>query len=397
MVFQILDDKRDCRGIYANGEFIYDKMPTSADHTWAYSNELSGRHIQYAYLWGGGKSIKEICPEHLRARFEAREHKIKAHFKSFNIAHINFDEICFYDLVPDKHLRHYFEIKNEICEWVFENYPKPKNYSFLHEAYHTIHDIAQHPVKINLHKLYNLAKTDTKAKNLLKWLQTNPHPTVRYNLFGAVTGRLTTREGSFPIMNLKTELKPIVEPKWNCFLELDFNAAEIRTMLSLSGQEQPQGDIHEWHKQNIFKENISRGEAKRRFFAWLYNPNSQTLKSSPYDKEALLGRFYKEGKIHTRFGRQAACSPFHALNYVLQSHSSDACLERVCKINVFLRDRKSYVAFTIHDCVIIDLHRDDRHLIPQLKEIFEDTKLGHFPSACHIGKNLGEMRKFTWK
>ena len=105
---------------------------------------------------------------------------------------------------------------------------------------------------------------------------------------------------------------------------------------------------------------------------------------------------YKEGKIQTRFGRQAACSPFHALNYLLQSHSSDACLERVCKLNIFLRDRKSYIAFTIHDCVIIDLHRDDRHLIPQLKEIFEDTKLGWFPSSCHIGKNLGEMREFVW-
>ena len=396
MVFQILDDKRDCRGIYANGQFIYQNIPNSADATWSYSDHLRDSHIQYAYLWTGGKSIKDAAPEHLKQRLETREKKIKSHFKSFQISKINFEDVCFYDLVPRKHLKHYFEIKNEICEWIFENHEKPRNYSFLHEAYLMIQDIAKNPVHINMHKLYNFAKTETKAKNLLKWLQNNSYSTVNYNLFGTVTGRITTRVGSFPIMNLKTELKSIVEPKWDCFVELDFNAAEIRTMLALSGQDQPQGDIHEWHKQNIFKENISRDEAKRRFFAWLYNPNSQTLKSSPYDKEALLGRFYKEGKIHTRFGRQATCNTFHALNYVLQSHSSDNCLERVCKINVFLRDRKSYVAFTIHDCVIIDLHRDDRHLIPQLKEIFEDTKLGTFPSSCHVGKNWGEMKEFTW-
>jgi len=396
MVFQILDDKKDCRGIYTNGTFIYEKLPDTADSTWSYSDHLRDSYIQYAYLWTGGKSIKDACPEHLRARLEAREKTMKGHFKSFNIAKINFDDICFYELVPDKHLRHYFEVKNEICEWVFNHYEKPTHYGFLHESYLTLQDIAQHPVKINMHKLYNFAKTDTKAKNLLKWMQSHPNPVVRYNLFGTVTGRLTTKEGSFPIMNLKTELKPIVEPKWDCFLELDFNAAEIRTMLSLSGQEQPQGDIHEWHQQNIFKEELSRDEAKQKFFAWLYNPNSTTLESSPYDKQALLERFYGEGSIQTLFGRQATCDAFHALNYVLQSHSSDNCLERVCKINIFLRDRKSYVAFTIHDCCIIDLHRDDRHLIPQLKQIFEDTRLGQFPSSCHIGKNLGEMQEFKW-
>jgi len=396
MVFQTLDDKRDCRGIYAEGDFIYDKIPSSADHTWSYSDVLRDSHVQYGYLWSLGRSITDVCPDHLKQRFETRENKIKSHFKSFALAKINFEDVCFYDLVPNKQLRHYFEIKNEICEWVFENYEKPRNYSFLHEAYLMFQDIAKNPVKINMHKLYNLAKTDTKAKNLLKWLQNNPYPTVNYNLFGTVTGRITTKLGSFPIMNLKTELKHIVEPKWDCFLELDFNAAEIRTMLALLEQQQPEGDIHEWNQQNIFKKTLSRDEAKRNFFAWLYNPNSQTLESSPYDKQALLGQYYKEGKIQTRFGRQAACSPFHALNYLLQSHSSDACLERVCKLNIFLRDRKSYVAFTIHDCVIIDLHRDDRHLIPQLKEIFEDTKLGHFPSACQVGKNLGEMREFTW-
>ena len=396
MIFQILDDKKDCRGIYANGQFIYDEIPNGADSTWSYSDHLRNRHIQYAYLWTGGKSIKDACPEHLKARFESRENKIKAHFKSFDIAKINFDDICFFDLVPNKQLRHYFEIKNEICEWIFHNIPKPTNYSFLHDSYHTIQDISKHKVNINLHILYNMAKTDLKAKQLLTWMQSNPHPSVNYNLFGSKTGRLTTKVGSFPIMNLKKELKHIVEPKWDCFLELDFNAAEIRTLLSLSGESQPQGDIHEWHQQNIFKEDLTRDQAKQRFFAWLYNPNSQALESSPYDKQTILGRYYKEERIHTKFGRQAACSPFHALNYVLQSHSSDNCLDRVNKINVFLRDRKSYVAFTIHDCVIIDLHRDDRHLIPQLKEIFEDTRLGHFPSGCSIGMNLGSMREFTW-
>ena len=47
-----------------------------------------------------------------------------------HIAKINLNDICFYDLVPERHLRHYFQVKNEICEWIFDNYERPNNYSF---------------------------------------------------------------------------------------------------------------------------------------------------------------------------------------------------------------------------------------------------------------------------
>ena len=116
-----------------------------------------------------------------------------------------------------------------------------------------------------------------------------------------------------------------------------------------------------------------------------------------YSKDVLVEKFYKEDKIQNPFGRRTVCDRFHALNYLLQSASSDNCLDRVNKIERLLRNRKSYVAFTIHDCCIIDLHRSDRSLIPEIKQIFEDTKLGKFKSSCHIGKNFGTMRDFTWR
>ena len=205
MIFQILDDKKDCHGIYTNGEFIYGDIPERFNKTWNYSDHLNNRWVDYGYLWSGGKSLKEACPEHLKQRFDYHENKIKSHFKSFSIAKINFDDICFYDVVPQKHLEHYFEIKNEICDWIFKNLERPPNYTFLLESYQTIQDISKNPVHINLHKLYKWAKTDLKAKQLLTWLQGNSRPIVNYNLFGSVTGRLTTKPGSFPIMNLKTE------------------------------------------------------------------------------------------------------------------------------------------------------------------------------------------------
>ena len=396
MVFQIMDDKRDCLGVYANGKFIYERIPQNISGTWGYSEYLEDHHVDYGVLWAQGRTISDICPEQLVARWLSAEKKIKAHFKSFFTTKINLHDVCFYDLVPNNHLEHYFQTKNEICEWIFSNLEKPKHYGLLHDSYITVQKIAQRPLHINLHKLFKHSKNDMKAKSLWKWTQNNSHYTVNYDLFGSVTGRITTRVGSFPIMNLKTELKDILEPKWDCFLELDFNAAEIRTMISLMGQEQPQEDIHEWNIKNIFKEDISRAQAKQKFFAWLYNSENKTIDSEFYSKETLVDKHYNEGEIQTPFGRRTVCDRFHALNYLLQSASSDNCLDRVNKIERFLTGKKSYVAFTIHDCVIIDLHRNDRHLIPQLKQIFEDTKLGHFVSSCHIGKNYGDMKSFTW-
>ena len=393
-----MDDKKDCAGVFVDGRFVYDRIPENIGGTWAYSDHLQNRYVDYAYLWSLGSRILDICPDHLKVRWETHEKKIKSHFKSLHTAGIKFDDVCFFDIVPDKQLEHYFQTKNEICDWVFANVDKPTHYGLLHDSYITIQNIAKHEVKVNKHKLFRYSQKDMKARSLWNWIKNRNEVFVKYNLFGSVTGRLTTSEGSFPIMNLKTELKDIVEPKWDCFVELDFNAAEIRTMISLMGQKQPQEDIHEWNIKNIFKQNISRDQAKQKFFAWLYNSENKTIDSKFYSKDILVEKFYNEQEkvLQTPFGRRTDCDRFHALNYLLQSSSSDNCLDRVNKIERFLRDRRSYVAFTIHDCIIIDLHGDDRNLIPQLKQIFEDTKLGRFPSSCHVGKNLGSMREFTW-
>jgi len=392
VIFQIMDDKKECFAVFSKGTFYYDNFPKEMSHTWSYNEKLSQADITYFYLWVQGKNLADVCPEHLKARYSSSHRRIKAQFKSFQEAKINISDVCFYDLVPDKQLLNYFDCKNEICEWIHENYKKPDNYRLLHDTYQTIYDISKRPLNINKHKLYNYAKRDNKARNLWRTFGEQKNIFVNYDLFGSVTGRLTTKQGSFPIMNLKTELKDIVRPTNDVFIELDFNAAEIRTLISLSGQEQPQEDIHEFNRKTIFGKG-TREEAKTKFFAWLYNDRSKTIQSDFYSRENVLQEYYRQGAVHTPMGRKLECDRFHALNYLLQSTSSDNCMDRVNKVNKFLIGTKSHVAFTIHDCVIIDLSFEDRYLIPQIKEIFEDTKLGNFVSSVHIGRDLGNMEE----
>ena len=395
MLFQLMDNKTDCAGTYLSGQFIWDKIPDGITKTWSYSDHLFGRDIEYANLMVAGKPIEAVCPEHLRERWDSVKGLLKSHYKALTVSKVNLEDVCFYDVVPQKHLQHYFEIKNEITQWVFDNVKKPDNYNFLKRVQASTRELKQYPVNLNSFAIYCCSADDMKAKQLYdQFGDSKPH--VDYDIFGTVTGRLTTKRNSFPILNLKKELKAHVRPNNDVFLELDFNAAEVRTMLALQGHKQPEEDIHEWNIKNIFKKDLSRDKAKTKLFAWLYNEESQTIQSDFYDRESLRQKFYRDGKVETPFGRSIDAPVRKALNYLLQSSSSDNTLDRFCKISNFLRATRSNVAFVIHDSVVIDLHKDDRFLIPQLVEMFEDTKLGKFKVNCSIGKNLGDMREFKW-
>jgi len=395
MFFQLLDNKLDCAGTYIDGQFVWDRIPDGLTKTWSYSDHLYGMDIDYASLLVGGKTLADACPPHLAQRWEEVNNLLRSHYKAIGLAKIDLTSVCFYDLIPQKHLQHYFDTKNQITKWVFENIEKPQHYNLLKRAQAAVKELKRHPVNLNSFAVYCHSADDLKAKHLYDQFGDST-PFVDYDIFGTVTGRLTTKKNSFPILNLKKELKKHVRPNNDVFLELDFNAAEVRTMLALQGHEQPEEDIHEWNIKNIFKKDLSREQAKTKLFAWLYNEESTAIQSDFYDRQSLKQKYYDGEKVQTPFGRSIDAPVRKALNYLLQSSSSDNTIDRFCKISNFLRATRSHVAFVVHDSVVIDLHRDDRLLIPQLSEMFGDTKLGRFKVNCSLGKNLGDMRGFKW-
>ena len=396
MTFQTLDDKRDCKGVFYNGQFFFDKLPRNLDRTWSWSEHLEGHNVEFGEIWMDGKDIGEACPAHLLDRYLFRQQRLQAHVKAILGAKINLGDNCIYELVPRHILRHFYQVKNEITDWVIENKPKPKNYSFLVETLETIHAIKDQTIQIDWDNHNLLFITDPKARSLHKRFS-KVKSFINYNIFGTITGRLTTFPNSFPIMNLKTEHRKIVLPQNDLFVELDFNAAEIRTLFSLANMPQPIADIHQFNIDNVFSTPLNRDNAKRRFFAWLYNPhsNDQELENF-YNRTKILDKYYKDGYIKTPFGREIKCDDFHALNYLLQSTSSDNCLDRANKIRKLLSGRKTNIAFMLHDCIVLDLSEDDAHLLPKIKEIFGDTRLGKFKINLKAGKTYGSLENLSW-
>jgi DNA polymerase I-like protein with 3'-5' exonuclease and polymerase domains len=190
--------------------------------------------------------------------------------------------------------------------------------------------------------------------------------------------------------------RKILKPNNDWFLEFDYNAAELRVMLGLSGKEQPKEDIHEWNLKNVYNGTGTREEAKKRIFAWLYNPESKdALSSKAYDRNELLNKHWDGTNVKTYFNREIEADAHHALNYIIQSTAADLFLRQMIEVWKLLKGKKSYIAFCMHDSLVIDFSEEEQYLLNELKEKFENTQFGKFKVNSSAGKNYGEMKRLN--
>ena len=162
--------------------------------------------------------------------------------------------------------------------------------------------------------------------------------------------------------------------------------------------EQPDTDIHEWNIKNVFGPGITRDEAKKAIFAWLYNskkhPNEKALRSM-YDKDKVLNEYWNGKVVKTCFNREIPADEHHALNYIIQSTCADLILQKMIKICDILEDKKSNVAFCVHDSIVIDLHADDKDLMKNIIDEFSNTRFGKFRTSVKVGKDFGRLEELT--
>ena len=400
MLFQTLDDKGECVGIYHNGELLFDldKFPQDLTRTWSYTSFLEGyRGVDYAELYAFGKSLDEACPEHLKEQWRDLRTKRSALIRSLAISKINLQENCLFDVLPPWFLKKYCEVKNQISDYVIESRPKPPNYKHLFSVAKMLAEIKEQKLNISIAGLKKEPPTPAVA-NLMKKVNSCA-PYVYYNQFGTITGRLTTRPATFPILTLKKEYRSILKPTNDFFLELDFNGAEIRVLLGLLGLEQPQEDVHQWNIENVFDNELDRPSAKETFFAWLYGSHSPKLAkyvnrlNKNYDKDTLVNNHWDGEYIRTPFARDIKSDQHHALNYLIQSTAADLALEQAVKIRDLIRGRKTKIAFIIHDSVVLDFCSEDKELFNELGSLMGDTRFGKFLVSANIGKNFADLKE----
>ena len=129
-------------------------------------------------------------------------------------------------------------------------------------------------------------------------------------------------------------------------------------------------------------------------FSWLYNPVSEDkILNEIYDRDSVVEKYFNGAHVKTVFDRKIEVDKRRALNYIVQSTTSDLFLDRLVRIYSMLSDRPSSVAFFIHDSLVIDLADSDKSLLPQIIEEFSNTKLGKFKANVSAGRDFGNMKE----
>ena len=401
MLFQTLDDKSECVGIYANDQLIFDpqNFPLGLKKTWKYAPYLRDLDVDYASLYLEGGKIGDHIPEYLQDDWEDVSKKITAFKRSLAISQVDTYENCFFDLVPERFLVEFCEVKNKITEHIFDNVKKPIRYQFYKHVSMMLEDINNRQVNLD-RKLVSAYLQDQKlkkpAQNIL-----DASPCVGYNQFGTKTGRLTGQKGSIPIITMHKEFRSAIKPSNDYFIELDFNGAEVRTLLGLLEKEQPTGDVHDFHLSNIFTNIKTRDAAKVAFFAWLYgsrtaaDPREMKKLAEFYEKDSLLEKYCDGTTVRTPFKKEINdTSEHHALNYLVQSTAAELTLKQALKLEYLLRTQSSgsHIAFLIHDAVVIDMKKEDSHLLKSLMTLMGSTNFGQFVVNLKRGKTLGCLK-----
>ena len=144
----------------------------------------------------------------------------------------------------------------------------------------------------------------------------------------------------------------------------------------------------------MYHGSVTREEAKKRIFAWMYNPESKDqLSNRAYDRDEILSKYWDGEYIKTPFDRKIKADRHHAVNYIIQSTTSDLFLRRAVEVGKILQGRKSYIAFTLHDSLVIDYSEDDGDVVESVVDAFKNTDLGQFVINISSGRNFGDMRK----
>ena len=99
MLFQFLDKKNACEGIYVDRSIHKEYNLDGLTSTWEYHPKLNGKtDLEIANLYVQGRSLEEVCPENLKENFSELKNKFKSYKKTFKTSKINMENFCLYSI-----------------------------------------------------------------------------------------------------------------------------------------------------------------------------------------------------------------------------------------------------------------------------------------------------------
>lgn len=232
---------------------------------------------------------------------------------------------------------------------------------------------------------------------------------------GTKTGRLSSNYPNMQFIPKRDEFtgkiirKMYIPDNDFIFVEFDYSQAEPRLFSHYSGEpiliegynKTPFIDMHSIAAQYM---NISRSVAKNLNLGIMYTMGVDKLAASlniPREQAAdIMKRWYRtfrkvgsftrdagevgaaRGYVRTILGRRARFPDprfsYRAANRIVQGGSSDILKYKMVELNRWIEDNKyddiCQMLLNIHDAILFQIHKDQLHLIDEIKEIMEDVR-----------------------
>ncbi len=335
--------------------------------TWEYNPLLDELGSVFVQIYCNKATLSQACSKSILPAWHKINKKVGSFFESYKTIGLDFNEHGILEILPDFVLEEYLELQVKIIEHIHRTHAEPTNYEHMLQLHRLLEAINNQEVSIADEPQFIL-----------------------YNPYGSVTGRLTHGKTSFPIMNIKKENRGVVKPSNDYFIDLDFNGVDFRCLYGIMDQMQPQYDIYEDVIQKMNLQKYSRDDIKKRTFAWLYGEGETNI--GIFNKKQIRDRFWLNGHIENVFGRRIKCNSHHSISYLVQSTSADLFYEQLFKLRNFLKNKKTKIAFMIHDEVCFDYSEQDGPILDELVEIFSNTRFGKFLVNIKTGYNFGDMK-----
>ena len=383
---EVLDTKPHCSKIIHNGE-VKDiaALPSSGSYsTWEWSSRLSSLNPSIMIISLYEEALLTLAESD---QYKQATNELNAHLRAIAVAQVD-RSVCRDDLIPERVYRSLFFARESVFRQLESKLTSPTNYDLLLKAEKLTREISEKEVRLDPEKITSAKQVNLFRKRLDR---------IKYNIRGTITGRLTTEKDSIPILTMARKDRSFIVPSNDLFVEFDFNAAEVRTLLALSGHTQPLGDVHDFNKSRITKGPITRQETKERFFAWLYNPDATDYQLEKMYDKSVYKKFYENGCIMTTFNRKIKVEDKKALNYLIQSTSSDLTIEQAFKVRSVLQGRKSFLKALLHDSIVLDVSKQDLPVLKDVYASFKKTRFGNFAVNVKTGEDFYNMREMTWK
>ena len=112
-----------------------------------------------------------------------------------------------------------------------------------------------------------------------------------------------------------------------------------------------------------------------------------------HDKQVIPRRTWSTWSAIINRGLGHRTHTTQKYNILRQSTTSDLFLTSAMKVDKMLEDKKSKIAFCVHDSLVLDVCHKEKDLINEIIEKFSGTKFADFKVNVSLGKNFGSMKK----